>query len=66
MSVIQYQKVLNIAEALLKKVDIPSETMRKYEELKLRLLGDTFLNDTPLAATFGNQSHNEELELVRN
>jgi hypothetical protein len=65
MSVVQYKKVLSIAEALLKKVDIPTETMRKYEELKLRLLGDTTLDNTGLAATMG-LGKNEELELTKN
>ena len=39
MSIVQYKKVLGIAEALLAKVDIPQDTLAKYGELKLRLLG---------------------------
>lgn len=41
MSFLKYQKVLNIAEALLRKVDLPFETIQKYEELKLKILSET-------------------------
>lgn len=36
----KYQKVLSIAEALLRKVELPSETIQKYEELKLKILSE--------------------------
>jgi len=36
----KYQKVLSIAEALLRKVELPVETIQKYEELKLKILSE--------------------------
>lgn len=38
MSAIQYQKVLSIAEALLRKVEMPKKTIKKYEALKSQIL----------------------------
>lgn len=40
MTIQKYQKVLSIAEALLRKVDLPFETIQKYEELKLKILSE--------------------------
>ena len=40
MTIQKYQKVLSIAEALLRKVDLPFETVQKYEELKLKILSE--------------------------
>lgn len=34
----KHQKMLQIAEALLRKVDMPQATLSKYEELKQRIL----------------------------
>jgi hypothetical protein len=62
MSLTQYQKVLNIAESLLKKVDIPEETLRKYEELKLRLIGDAFLD----TSSHSTNHKNSEYQLLMN
>jgi hypothetical protein len=36
----KYQKILSVAEALLRKVDLPFETIQKYEELKLKILSE--------------------------
>lgn len=67
MTTLQYKKVLNIAEALLKKVDIPQETMQKYQELKLRLLGETDLLTSPLTPENPEKSNlREEHELLKN
>ena len=38
MSAQQYKKVLSIAEALLRKVDMPQQTVEKYESLKTQIL----------------------------
>jgi len=40
MTIQKYQKVLSIAEALLRKVELPFETIKKYEELKLKILSE--------------------------
>ena len=38
MSAEQYQKILGIAEALLRKVEMPDETIQKYSNLKNKIL----------------------------
>jgi len=40
MSASQYKKVLAVAEALLRKVEMPEETILKYDELKNKILGE--------------------------
>lgn len=41
MSLPQYQKLLSVAETLLNKIDLPQDTLDKYQEFKQRLLEDT-------------------------
>lgn len=39
-SIQQYKKLLSIAEALLRKVDMPDQTLNKYQALKQKILSD--------------------------
>ena len=49
MSAAQYKRLLLICEALLRKVELPTETITKYQELRDQILNDeTF---APLGAT---------------
>ena len=46
MEVIKYQKVLQVAETILSKVDLPQETFDKYNEFKEKMLDDFSENQT--------------------
>lgn len=58
MSAEQYKKVLSIAEALLRKVDMPVKTVKKYEILKTQILND------PMDVS--NDSGNNEILSIQN